>query len=69
MSVGRMIQVDDLSGQPCPRECCDGRLKVKNSLKTEDGRFMQRFYGCNKCGCRPAENKRTVPIEKSGSRV
>lgn len=68
MSAGRVIIVDDLKGQPCPREACEGTLVVKNSVQTEDGRFMKRLYGCDTCGCRPTDNKRVVPIENSGAR-
>jgi hypothetical protein len=63
-----MIIVDDLAGQPCPRVACEGILVVKDSKQTDDGRHMKRFYGCNLCGCRPEDNKRVVPIEKSAAR-
>jgi hypothetical protein len=65
---GRVIQVDDLAGQPCPRSACQGMLICKNSKQTTDGRYMRRFYACNSCGCRPEDNKRVIPIERSASR-
>jgi len=57
-----------LKGAPCVRIGCDGTLKVVNSVPTNDGRFMQQYYGCNLCGCRPADNKRVIRMENSWSR-
>lgn len=65
MSIDKEIQIDDLKGQPCPREACNGRLKVLNTKPGRNGDRLYRFYGCNTCGCRPEDNKRPVPIEKS----
>lgn len=60
-----MSAKDALLGKPCPRKFCKGTLKVLNSKPTDDGKFMQRFYGCNVCGCRPADNKRLIPVQYS----
>jgi hypothetical protein len=69
MSIGRQITVDDLSESPCPRgDVCGGKLVCKCSRRTDNDRYMQRFYYCNECGCRPDDNKRTVPIEQSRRR-
>jgi hypothetical protein len=51
------------SGGPCPRPTCDGvlgvgRSGVKYESKTEK-RVLQYLY-CQKCGCRPINNKVTV---------
>ncbi len=60
---------DILVGKPCPRDVCAGTLKCVNSVPTNDGKYMQRYYACNECGCRPADNKRVIPIQYAGRRV
>lgn len=60
---------DVLVGKACPRKTCRGTLKCVNSEQTADGKFMRRRYACNVCGCRPADNKRLIPIQYAGARV
>lgn len=64
-----MSTADILVGTPCPRSNCDGTLKCVKSVPTSDGKYMQRYYGCNKCGCRPEDNKRIIPMQYSGRRT
>lgn len=64
-----MSTEDMLVGKSCPRENCEGTLKCVNSEPTGDGKYMIRRYACNKCGCRPEDNKRTIPIQYSGRRA
>lgn len=63
-----MSTAEILVGAPCPRDSCDGTLKCVNSVPTGDGRYMQRYYACNVCGCRPEDNKRIIPIQYAGRR-
>jgi hypothetical protein len=50
-------------GDPCPREACNGLLKVYSTkvLLTEKVRI--RFLHCRCCKSRPERNQEVIPLE------
>jgi hypothetical protein len=47
----------------CPK--CGGKIIVVNSLRISESRI--RYLGCRKCGFRPHDNKRVVPLPASSN--
>lgn len=50
-------------GDPCPREACDGVLGVLNTKVRADINRRFQYLGCKKCGCRPENNLRVIPLQ------
>lgn len=46
------------TGDPCPRECCDGTLVKYWSGVPEGSVYRKSYYRCNRCHARPLNNKR-----------
>lgn len=50
-------------GSACPRENCSGVLGVLNTRVRADINRRFQYLGCKKCGCRPQNNLRVIPLE------
>lgn len=50
-----------ISGDPCPRADCSGRLATFNTTVNTDTRT--RYLRCNECSTIPLHNKWIVPLK------
>lgn len=55
-------------GDPCPREACDGVIGVLNTRVRADINRRFQYLGCRKCGARPENNLRVIPLQYAPAR-
>lgn len=51
------------SGDPCPRDSCDGAMVVCNTKVLLEEGVRKRYFHCGTCRCRPENNIQIVPLE------
>jgi hypothetical protein len=52
----------------CPL-ACGGRMKVVNTIVSDDGKYRIRYHACGQCGHRPDNHKLTIPISHAPRRI